>query len=468
MNLTVKQWLVGILGLLFLSSLIVVAYIEGGKQRIQPEPEPIVPAESQACVTCHKEKTPVIVKQWQGSKHAKVGVACLECHQAREGDADAYLHEGKLIATIVTPRDCGACHKQIAEEFEHSHHARAGDILGSLDNVLGEIVEGVPAAVNGCQQCHGSKIRLLKDERGEVLRDDSGRPRIDPTTWPNTGMGRINLDGSRGACSACHSRHAFSKKMARQPEVCGKCHMGPDHPHIEIYRESKHGIAFRTMIDQMNLDSDRWVVGVDYVAAPTCATCHMSATKNQPITHDVGKRIAWTLRPVVSKKLENADKRREAMKDVCFSCHAPSFVNAFYKQYESTLELYNNKFAIPAQKIMKALRDAGRITPDQFDDPIEWTFFELWHHEGRRARMGASMMGPDYTQWHGFYEVAKHFYLEFIPEAEKLARGTKAEKVIREVLGEDYHRWVKGMSPELKKKIREFYERRYGKGETRY
>jgi len=26
----------------------------------------------------------------------------------------------------------------------------------------------------------------------------------------------------------------------------------------------------------------------------------------------------------------------------------------------------------------------------------------MWHHEGRRARMGTAMMGPDYAWWHGF------------------------------------------------------------------
>ena len=25
---------------------------------------------------------------------------------------------------------------------------------------------------------------------------------------------------------------------------------------------------------------------------------------------------------------------------------------------------------------------------------------EIWHHEGRVARHGASMMAPDYTHWH--------------------------------------------------------------------
>ena len=30
-----------------------------------------------------------------------------------------------------------------------------------------------------------------------------------------------------------------------------------------------------------------------------------------------------------------------------------------------------------------------------FDDHLEPASYELWHHEGRRARMGAMMMAPD-------------------------------------------------------------------------
>ena len=26
------------------------------------------------------------------------------------------------------------------------------------------------------------------------------------------------------------------------------------------------------------------------------------------------------------------------------------------------------------------------------------------------------MMGPDYTQWHGNFEVAQRFYMEFVPQ----------------------------------------------------
>ena len=56
---------------------------------------------------------------------------------------------------------------------------KGGQILASLDNLLGEVLGG-PAAVNaGCKQCHGSVIEIGED----------GKPL--PTTWPNTGIGRI-------------------------------------------------------------------------------------------------------------------------------------------------------------------------------------------------------------------------------------------------------------------------------------
>ena len=138
--------------------------------------------------------------------------------------------------------------------------------------------------------------------------------------------------------------------------------LGPDHPQIEIYNESKHGIQFRANIAKMNLDSKSWVVGKDYSAAPTCATCHMSATSTQPVTHDVGDRISWTLRPAISIKLENWEKRRAAMQDVCSNCHATGWVENFYKQYDGTVDLYNEKFAKPAKSIMDKLY-AGSNSP---------------------------------------------------------------------------------------------------------
>ena len=115
----------------------------------------------------------------------------------------------------------------------------------------------------------------------------------------------------------------------------------------------------------------------------------------------------------------------------------------FYKQYDGTIDLYNDKFAKPAKSIMDKLYAANKLTKTPFDEKLEWTYYEMWHHQGRRARMGTAMMGPDYTQWHGFYEVAKTFYNEFIPEAEALMPG-----VTTEVMNSPYHAWTKGLTKE--------------------
>jgi len=382
----------------------------------------------------------------------------------------------------------------------------------------------VADAVNGCWQCHGSIIKFKRDAKGEILRTGKeSKPVIDSDTWPNSGIGRLNPDGSKGSCHACHSRHSFEAKLSRSPENCGKCHMGPDHPQIEIYNESKHGIAFYANREKMALEKESWVLGKDYSAAPTCATCHISsyltasgvATAN---SHDVGERISWTLRPVISTKLnlvvfddgfkddypENKplpkigeevstsekvvekeqlvtkpvkrkvatiipwQERREKMKGACINCHGQVYVDNFYKQYDSLVELYNEKFAQPAQKMMDELIADKVLNPKApFEHHVQWVFWELWHHEGRRARHGASMMGPDYTHWHGMYEVSKHFYEQFLPAVVEVAKekspelGKKWEGKIATLLTQEEHRWQKGLSPEEIEALQKSYKERY-------
>ncbi len=472
MSLEIKKWVVAILSLFFFASLLLVAWIEGGKKRIIGEAQAVVTDRNKDCVTCHEVNTPGIVGQWRQSLHAEQGIGCLECHSAEQGEVDAHLHEGTLIATIVSPKDCSRCHETEYEEFSASHHAQAAKILGSLDNVLAEVVEGhtefdaqghkvtpSPAAVSGCLQCHGAEVKV---------RDDGT---LDPATWPNTGMGRLNPDGSAGSCSACHMRHNFSRAQARQPENCGRCHLGPDHPQMEIYNESKHGIAFAANRGRFvaEMSGRDWIPGVQYEQGPTCSTCHMGATRKLPVTHDVGARISWTLRPPISEKIDAASlaagktdvrrwqDRRQDMKAVCSSCHSEEWVDDWYVQYDGLVTLYNDKFARPATELFKLARSSALFSNDvNFDDKIEYTYFLLWHHEGRRARHGAAMMGPDYTQWHGMFEVAERFYHEFVPElrevierarAEGGAKAAAAEKVqakLDQVLNSPMHKWVLG------------------------
>ncbi len=493
MRFSTKKNLVAVLSLFFLATLLIVAWIEGGRRRVVDHPDVIVTQDNKDCVSCHEVKTPGIVGQWKESKHSLSGIGCIQCHAAAKEDKDAFTHEGHTIATIVSPLDCSRCHTKEFDEFQASHHANAGKIIGSLDNVLAEVVEGhigfhsasqnqdipaSPAAVSGCLQCHGSEVKVLAEGK------------LDPTTWPNTGMGRLNPDGSKGACSACHMRHNFSIAQARQPENCGRCHMGPDHPQLEIYNESKHGISFAANRNHFNekMKNRDWVPGVHFEQGPTCSTCHMGATRTLPITHDVGARISWTLRPPISEKIDAAsikagkdvkkwEIRREEMTNVCQSCHGPEWVKNWYEQFDNLVMLYNEKFAKPATELYNMIRDGGLISKDvTFDDKIESTYFYLWHHEGRRARHGASMMGPDYTQWHGMFEVAERFYHEFIPELKELidhskknpqhvAVALKTEQKLNDILNHPMHRWFIGKMDqgelENRKKAAAEFNKRY-------
>ncbi len=410
------------------------------------------------CMVCHKEKSPGIYMQWLESRHAEHNVTCLDCHNADKKDADAFEHEGAVIATLVTPKDCGQCHEKEAKEVSESYHATAGEILESKDAYLAHVAGGHPAVVTGCESCHGGKVKI----------DPKAPNKLHPSTWPNSGIGRLNPDGSKGSCTACHSRHAFSIAQARQPESCSKCHLGPDHPQKEVYEESKHGNAYYTNKEKMNLKSLEWLAGLDYNAAPTCATCHISATKKQDRTHDVGMRLQWTLRPPVSKYKKDHQKKRANMKNVCTSCHSNRFAEGHFYQFDALVHLYNEKYAKPATAIMNLVKEKKLMEHKAaFGNELEWIYWELWHHEGRRARHGASMMGPDYTWWHGIYDVAHNFYFKFIPEARKL-NNSDVNNLIDKVLKDPMHKWLSQSAEELKKGIRsgklpEIYKNLFGR-----
>jgi len=178
-----------------------------------------------------------------------------------------------------------------------------------------------------------------------------------------------------------------------------------------VYQESKHGILWEANKQNLNTERDKWTVGVDYTAAPSCATCHMSATPSQGVTHDVGERISWTLRPPISTRLnmvvyEDLSKedlpegvalpkagdsikakdgkvhkvtrvipwkdRRESMQDVCVQCHAGGQVSGFYRQFDNLVDFYNEKVARPATTIMNDLVKAGKLTAAPMDEKLEW------------------------------------------------------------------------------------------------
>ena len=142
------------------------------------------------------------------------------------------------------------------------------------------------------------------------------------------------------------------------------------------------------------------------------------------------------------KAVASPKRRRSAMKKVCVECHSKNFSNNALTQFDNVVELYNEKYGKPAQAIMTALYADNLLTPLPFDEPVEITFWRLWHDGGTRARHGAAMFSPSNT-WAGMADVARVFYGQFLPQVRKIASHEKVEALIREhVKDSEHHEWL--------------------------
>jgi hydroxylamine dehydrogenase len=400
--------------------------INGGSKTARAlEPDP----NAASCLACHREEKPALVADWERSIHAKVGVSCADCHEITDGNAAwvsrAHFENSEIpVSGLVTPGRCAQCHEDEVAQYSMSKHAHTLEIIQGIDKWLIYGMNNEVERTTGCYTCHGSVVTFTD---GQPLQG----------AWPNVGVGRKNPDGSLGSCTSCHTRHRFSLVEARKPEACDQCHLGPDHPQIEIYNESKHGTIYHADGDQWTWRPEdfHWRAGRDY-RAPTCAGCHMSEAGEVEKSHDVTGRLAWELQaPLTVRPSDfaafpaNTDwrKEREKMMQVCLQCHSGEWVKGHFDNLDRVVESYNVLYYRPIRKMMDELYASGKLTEDSyFDEELEWEFYELWHHEGRRARMGAAMMAPDYAWWHGFYEL-KHRYVSFIEKAREHEAEDRAE-----------------------------------------
>ncbi|HIQ05812.1 MAG TPA: hypothetical protein EYH31_08985, partial [Anaerolineae bacterium] len=352
---------------------------------------------AKACVECHEKETPKMVEQWKKSTHASLGVDCVACHRAAEDDWDATDHYGSVIATHPTAGDCAICHRNEYEQNLRSKHAIA--VIWMIKSADRNVFEETLMTKHGCQECHNI---------GHY--------------WP---------DGSVGECDACHAKHTFDLAVARSPETCGECHLGPDHPDIEIYMQSKHGNIYAVHSHEWDMayKPDASLVPFD---APTCATCHMDGAPGLEPTHDVGARLSWeTQSPYSIRTQWGQDEtgltwqdKRAAMQTVCSQCHAKPFIDRYLLEADLGTLQYNELFKI-SQAWLTKMKEAGIIrtpgfkwtAPDGteinispfglfgYDDRPEVWNYHNWHHEGRRYRHGLFMGGSDFVQWHGIWDL---------------------------------------------------------------
>ncbi|MEJ5306639.1 MAG: multiheme c-type cytochrome [Ignavibacteria bacterium] len=478
---------------LILLSLIITSNYPVKKQELK------LSDETQECINCHSVIHPGIVASWEKSRHSKITpedaitktklerrvsfttieeklknvvVGCYECHSLNtEKHSDAFEHNGYKINLIISPNDCAVCHPTETNEysknlmsFAHSNLVENKvyqDLMRSVNNPhkydKGKIEikdSNKLTDYESCLYCHGSKIEVKGFENRETQFGELTFPVLEG--WPNQGVGRINPDGSRGSCSACHTRHEFSIEIARKPYTCAECHKGPDVPAFKVYEVSKHGNIFSSEYHKYNFDQVPWRIGKDF-SVPTCATCHISLITSPDgkeviveRTHQMNDRLSWRLfgvpyahphpiKPNLSDvknsaglplivelngepvnkfviSREEQEKRNSLMKSICLNCHSKSWVNGHFERLENTIK-ETNALTLQATKILQEFWANGFTkglphNQSSFDEKIERDWVSTWLYYANSIRFASAMAGGgDYGVFaDGRYQLTEKLY----------------------------------------------------------
>jgi len=389
------------------------------------------------CPDCHATVTPSIVSDWKLSKHGQNEVDCSACH----GDAHKTATDVANVK-IPTPETCEDCHETQVKQFKSGKHAFAWAAMNAMPTTHWQpmaLMEGM----KGCGGCH--KIGLKTGEEIQKLKASGA------------GFGVAS-------CDACHTRHVFSVKEAKEPQACQTCHMGFDHPQWEMYSGSKHGV--RHLLKQSGL------LPVD-AAAPTCQTCHMQEANHKvrtawgflalrlPMPDDkawaanrttlleglgvlgpdgkpTGRLDVVKAADVARLTQEDWQAERDKMLKTCSQCHSRSFAktelekgNAIIRDSDKLMaEAINVVADLYKNGAIKKPAGYGYAFPDllTFQDApteIEQKLFVMFLEHRMRTFQGAFHMNPDYTWWYGWSEM-----IQDLTQIKALARDM--EKVAEE------------------------------------
>ena len=447
------------------------------------------------CIDCHITFQAGIVADWRKSRHAvttpaqamqakglglKVSskavpenlkgttVGCAECHMLRPGEhADTFEHNGYDIHIVVSPKDCHTCHQAEADQYAgnlmaHAYKNLAGNttyrklqrsILGKTSRHHKRISlepESEDTKAESCYYCHGTVLDVTGTETRDT--DTAGELNFPVINgWPNQGVGRINLDGSLGACTPCHTRHHFSIEMARKPYTCKECHVGPDVPVYKVYSSSKHGNIFETHKAEWDFKAVPWTIGKDFTA-PTCAGCHVSLLVNpegevvSERSHRFNDRLPWRLFGLIyahpyprdpdTSIIRNASgqplptdmdgspahpflisateqqERTEQFQHICLNCHGSNWVNGFWQRFENTIQ-ETNATTLTTTRIMSDIWTAGLANEENpFDEYPERLWCDQWLFYANTVRFASAMGGGgDYGVFaDGRYQMTKRLF----------------------------------------------------------
>ena len=443
---------------------------------------PPVSGGTEECLSCHAEVTPGIVADWERSLHSRVTpeeglkkpalqrrvsaenvpekyrkavVGCAEWHTVLpDAHKDTFDHNGHRVHPVVTPKDCSTCHPEEASQYSGNlmshayanlndnpvYHDLVEQVNGPLsftEGAIGITPSSESTRADSCFSCHGTVIGVSGMGKRETAMGEMAFPVL--TGWPNQGVGRINPDASKGSCSSCHARHAFSIKMARKPATCSECHKGPDVPAYAVYLVSKHGNIYSSLGETWNFTDVPWEIGADFTA-PTCAACHVSLLVSgggevvARRSHRMNDRHAWRIfgpvyahphpvspdttgirnkaglplpteltgEPATSHLIDAGEqkKRTARMRKVCSGCHGGSWVEGHFARLEETIRTTNGT-TLAATKILLSAWEKGVAkglaqNDSIFNEPIEKMWVEEWLFFANSTRFASAMGGADY------------------------------------------------------------------------
>jgi len=433
---------------------------------------------TEECLGCHATTHPGIVESWKKSEHAtitpgmimgvegsghklsaenvpeelkKVVVGCAECHTLRPKEhKDTFDHNGHDIHVVVSPGDCRTCHAEEARQYDRNlmAHAYGNLVNNDLYQQLILSINGSPVLEKGkvalkpanaateaesCLYCHGTKLQVTGTRVRETEMGEMEFPVIEG--WPSQGVGRINLDDTRGSCTACHTRHDFSIEMARKPHTCKECHVGPDAPANKVYDASKHGNLFSAKEAEWNFKNIPWTIGKDF-GAPTCAACHISLLVDGEgkvvvqRTHEMKNRLPWRIFGLVyahphpkepdtsiirnkndlplptdfeggfaTKFLLSPEERTAATQEMqasCRQCHGQSWVDGHWSRFLNTIEQTNSATLAGTQLIQEIWKRglaAGPGKGNPFDEFCEKLWSDTWLFYANSIRYASAMAG---------------------------------------------------------------------------
>lgn len=318
--------------------------------------------ETARCLNCHASRQIKLVEAWEKSTHARNGVGCYECHKANPADPAAKNgHFSFSVQLAVSPLTCASCHPEQYSSFASSSHAMAFETVRNLPIRT----ESPVLFETSCAMCHGNEVQM---KRGRVLNN----------TWPNHGIGRINTDGSRGSCTACHGHHDDSLQRARSPETCAKCHHGNTGPAFESWKASSHGNDWHFTSTGVNLNKGTFKPVNEPLLRPSCHVCHLAPTgETATATHNPGDRLSWNLAAMESLHTDDWGQKRLNMQAACRNCHASTQVDQFYRRMDASILEFNRLAGVAAGKNASDSRKLDKIKAMAV-----------------KGRLGAAMVGP--------------------------------------------------------------------------